>query len=57
MLHTKKKLYGCPICGYRNENEDEIVEHMLDMADNPDHLRLEELEQSCYSRAMWSGSR
>jgi hypothetical protein len=25
--------YGCPICGFRNENEDAIIEHMLDTAD------------------------
>jgi hypothetical protein len=48
--------YGCPICGFRNENEDAIIEHMLDMADNPDHLKLEELEQAYYSRTMWGGA-
>ena len=48
--------YGCPICGFRNENEDAIIEHMLDMADIPDHLKLEELEQAYYSRTMWGSA-
>lgn len=42
------KKFGCPACGFESDSEQEVKDHMADMADDPKHqeydLRQQEKE-------------
>ncbi len=43
------KKYGCPVCGYTSDSEEDVENHMAEMADDPKHqeydLKQQEEEQ------------
>lgn len=43
------KKFGCPVCGYASDSEEDVKSHMIEMADDPKHqefdLKQQEEEQ------------
>lgn len=35
------KKYGCPVCGYSSDNEEDAQNHLVEMADDPKHQEYE----------------
>lgn len=47
--YMAEKQYSCPVCGYNSDNEEDVKNHMAEMADDPKHqeydLKQQEEEQ------------
>lgn len=44
MRQKHPAIYGCPLCNFRSKNEEDVAEHMIDMADDPMHEDFDDLE-------------
>jgi hypothetical protein len=37
--------FGCPACGYTSNNEEDVKNHMVEMAEDPKHQEYDLKEQ------------